>query len=102
LRNIVEYLKNCYASNVGIEFKYISDQKKVDFLTKEMEKNFLNPLSLEKRKRILEKLNEGVIFEKFLHTKYVGQKDFHWKEARPQSPHLMPSLILRPRMTCRK
>src|SRR4029453_8945488 len=26
LRNIVEYLKNCYASNVGIEFKYISDQ----------------------------------------------------------------------------
>src|SRR6185295_16666345 len=72
LRNIIQYLKNCYASNVGIEFKYISDQKKIDFLTKEMEKNFLNPLPLEKKKRILEKLNEGVIFEKFLHTKYVG------------------------------
>src|SRR5436190_16214421 len=53
LRNIIQYLGNCYASNVGIEFKYISDQKKVDFLTREMEKNFLNPLPLEKRKRIL-------------------------------------------------
>src|ERR1700741_2239896 len=56
LRKIVEYLKNCYASNVGIEFKYISDQKKVDFITKEVEKNFLNPLPIEKRNRILDKL----------------------------------------------
>src|SRR4029078_6641218 len=88
LRNIVEYLRNCYASNVGIEFKYISDQKKVDFLTREMEKNFLNPLSLEKRKRILEKLNEGVIFEKFLHTKYVGQKRFSLEGRETTIPAL--------------
>ncbi len=76
LRNIVQHLQKCYANHVGIEFKYISNQEKVDFLTTEMEKNFSNSLSLEKRKRILEKLNEGVIFEKFLHTKYVGQKRF--------------------------
>src|SRR5207302_9866494 len=62
--------------HVGIEFKYISDQKKIDWLTNEMEKKFLNPIPLEKKKRILEKLNEGVMFEKFLHTKYVGQKRF--------------------------
>src|SRR5687768_533896 len=41
-----------------------------------MEKNFLAPFPLEKKKRILEKLNQGVMFEKFLHTKYVGQKRF--------------------------
>lgn len=76
LRNIIAHLKRCYAANVGIEFKYISDQKKVDFLTREMEQEFLQPLSLDKKKRILEKLNQGVIFEKFLHTKYVGQKRF--------------------------
>lgn len=76
LRNILSHLQGCYASHVGIEFKYISDQKKVDFLTREMEKDFLKPISLEKKKRILEKLNEGVMFEKFLHTKYVGQKRF--------------------------
>ncbi len=76
LRTILQHLQSCYASNVGIEFKYISDQVKVDWLTNEMERNFTKPLSLDKRKRILQKLNEGVIFEKFLHTKYVGQKRF--------------------------
>ncbi|HEY2721537.1 MAG TPA: 2-oxoglutarate dehydrogenase E1 component, partial [Chitinophagaceae bacterium] len=88
LRKIIEYLKNCYASNVGIEFKYISDQKKIDFLTKEMEKDFLNPLPLEKKKRVLEKLNEGVIFEKFLHTKYVGQKRFSLEGGETTIPAL--------------
>jgi len=76
LKNILDHMQRCYASHVGIEFKYISDQKKVDFLTREMEKDFLKPLPLEKKKRILEKLNQGVMFEKFLHTKYVGQKRF--------------------------
>ncbi|MCD2422929.1 2-oxoglutarate dehydrogenase E1 component [Niabella pedocola] len=76
LRNILAHLKKCYAGHVGIEFKYISDQKKVDWLTNEMEKKFTSPLPLEQKKRILQKLNEGVMFEKFLHTKYVGQKRF--------------------------
>src|SRR6201991_2118650 len=76
LRNILSHLQRTYADHVGIEFKYISDQKKVDWLTNEMEKNFLNPVSLDKKKRILEKLNQGVMFEKFLHTKYIGQKRF--------------------------
>ncbi len=76
LREIHDHLKRTYAHNVGIEFKYISDQKKVDWLTTEMEKNFNKPVPLEKKRRILEKLNAGVMFEKFLHTKYVGQKRF--------------------------
>jgi 2-oxoglutarate dehydrogenase E1 component len=41
-----------------------------------MEREFSHSLPLEKKKRILEKLNQGVIFEKFLHTKYIGQKRF--------------------------
>lgn len=76
LKNILTHLERCYASNVGIEFKYISDQKKIDWLTNEMERQFTQPLSLNKKKRILEKLNQGVMFEKFLHTKYIGQKRF--------------------------
>ncbi len=76
LRNIVAHLEKTYANHVGIEFKYISNQTKIDYLTNAMEKEFSNPLPLSKRKRILEKLNEGVMFEKFLHTKYVGQKRF--------------------------
>ena len=76
LRNILAHLQKTYAANVGIEFKYVGDQKKVDWLTNEMEKGFSNPLGIEKKKRILEKLNQGVMFEKFLHTKYIGQKRF--------------------------
>ncbi len=76
LKNILAHLEKTYATHVGIEFKYISNQKKIDWLTNEMEKNFSTPLSIEKKKRVLEKLNEGVMFEKFLHTKYIGQKRF--------------------------
>src|SRR6201996_3651045 len=76
LQNILTHLQKTYADHVGIEFKYISDQKKIDWLTNEMEKKFLNPLPLEKKRRIMEKLNQGVMFEKFLHTKYIGQKRF--------------------------
>jgi 2-oxoglutarate dehydrogenase E1 component len=76
LRNIYNHLEKLYAGHIGIEFKYISDQTKVDWLTNEIEKKILDPIALEKKKRILEKLNQGVMFEKFLHTKYVGQKRF--------------------------
>src|SRR5580692_3731000 len=76
LRKILTHLQECYANHVGIEFKYISEQKKIDWLTREMETKFLNPLPLEKKRRIMDKLNEGVMFEKFLHTKYIGQKRF--------------------------
>jgi 2-oxoglutarate dehydrogenase E1 component len=76
LRNIIAHLQKTYSSNLGIEFKYITDQAKIDWLTTEVENNFAIPLSISKRKRILEKLNQGVMFEKFLHTKYIGQKRF--------------------------
>ena len=76
LRNIVAHLEKCYSGHLGIEFKYISDQKKVDWLTKAVEKTMLEPVALPQKKRILQKLNEGVMFEKFLHTKYIGQKRF--------------------------
>lgn len=76
LKNILQHLESWYANHVGIEFKYISDQKKVDWLTNEIEKKFKEPVPLAKKRRVLEKLNQGVMFEKFLHTKYVGQKRF--------------------------
>jgi 2-oxoglutarate dehydrogenase E1 component len=88
LRNILQHLQKCYASHVGIEFKYISDQVKIDWLTTEMEKKFLDPLSLEKKKRILDKLNHGVMFEKFLHTKYIGQKRFSLEGGETTIPAL--------------
>jgi 2-oxoglutarate dehydrogenase E1 component len=57
LREIHQHLQNCYAQHVGIEFKYISNQEKIDFLTNEMEVKFPEPISFGKKKRILEKCN---------------------------------------------
>src|SRR4051812_37612243 len=88
LRNILNHMQACYASHVGIEFKYISNQKKVDFLTNEMEKNFTVPIATEKKRSILSKLNQGVMFEKFLHTKYIGQKRFSLEGGESTIPAL--------------
>ena len=76
LKNILAHLQKTYAQSVGVEFKYISDQQRVDWLTNELENKFSQAIPLDQKKHILEKLNQGVIFEKFLHTKYIGQKRF--------------------------
>ncbi len=76
LQNIVEHLKKTYANHIGVEYTYVTDPKKVNWLQKEIEQSFSKPLTITQKKRILEKLNQGVMFEKFLHTKYIGQKRF--------------------------
>lgn len=75
LQQIIDRLKRIYCGHIGVEYQYVVDQERLEWLQNEIEK-FHTPLQLDQKKRILEKLNEGVIFEKFLHTKYVGQKRF--------------------------
>lgn len=76
LANIIAHLQKCYASSIGAEFFYVNDSAKLNWLTAEIENKIHEPLSIEQRKRILKKLNHGVLFEKFLQTKYIGQKRF--------------------------
>lgn len=76
LSDIIAKLKKIYASNVGIQYTYINQGDKCRWVQAAFEEMMQKPFSLKERKRILEKLNEGVIFEKFLHTKYIGQKRF--------------------------
>ncbi|MFZ1368832.1 MAG: 2-oxoglutarate dehydrogenase E1 component [Ferruginibacter sp.] len=76
LQNIIAHLQQCYTHHVGVQFSYIRNEKKIDWLTEQVEQTLLKPVPLQQKKRILEKLNEGVMFEKFLHTKYIGQKRF--------------------------
>ncbi len=88
LRNILHRLEQCYAHHTGFEFKYISSQEKIDWLTNAIEKRMLEPIAIEKQRRILEKLNQGVMFEKFLHTKFVGQKRFSLEGGETTIPAL--------------
>lgn len=76
LQNIVAHLQKSYTNHVGVEYSALNDIKKIEWLAYQMENEFHKPISIEQKKRILQKLNEGVMFEKFLHTKYIGQKRF--------------------------
>src|SRR5215216_2127160 len=76
LQQIVERLQKVYCGHVGVEYEYVVKQEKLEWLQREIETTLQKPVPLEQKKRILQKLNEGVIFEKFLHTKYIGQKRF--------------------------
>lgn len=79
LAEIIDKLKRIYCGNIGIEFAHIENREKRQWLGEKIEGRPLRDdygLSLDIKKRILEKLNGAVMFEKFLHTKYVGQKRF--------------------------
>ena len=88
LRDIVAFLKKTYAGDVGIEYTYITDKNRANWIEREFEAMQGRTLSIEQKKRILEKLNEGVIFEKFLHTKYIGQKRFSLEGGESTIPAL--------------
>jgi 2-oxoglutarate dehydrogenase E1 component len=76
LKKILDHLKKCYTESVGVEFSSLNDPEKIDWIINAVENTMLEPVPLEQKRRILQKLNEGVMFEKFLQTKYVGQKRF--------------------------
>ncbi|MDU0807798.1 2-oxoglutarate dehydrogenase E1 component [Aquirufa regiilacus] len=77
LRQIQEALHKIYAGTIGFEYSYIREVATKEWLRNKIEKEALsfNP-SFEKKKHILQKLNEAVVFENFLGTKYLGQKRF--------------------------
>ena len=79
LQEILDRLRLIYCGNLGIEYAHIENKEKRMWLRNKIEGRNLESdfgLPIEKKTRILEKLNGAVMFEKFLHTKYVGQKRF--------------------------
>ncbi len=79
LREIIARLHQIYCGNIGFEYTHIENREKRMWLRDKIENRPLAGgygLNLDQKKRILEKLNGAVMFEKFLHTKYIGQKRF--------------------------
>ncbi len=77
LRDIVAHLKQTYCGAIGVEFLFIRVPHIIQWLQTRMESSRNTPnYSLDDKKHILHKLNQAVLFENFLHTKYVGQKRF--------------------------
>lgn len=88
LSDIVAKLKRLFCGDVGIQYTYINNHEKCMWVQDAFEKMMEKHLSIDQRKRVLEKLNEGVIFEKFLHTKYIGQKRFSLEGGESTIPAL--------------
>jgi len=77
LRQIQDKLQKIYASKIGFEFRFIRESEVQSWILNKIENEYPDYLpSVEEKKRILYKLNEAVVFENFLHTKYLGQKRF--------------------------
>ena len=79
LQEIIDKCNVIYAGNIGYEYAHIEDREKRVWLREKIENRDLSDsygLSKDEKTRILENLNGAVIFEKFLHTKYIGQKRF--------------------------
>ena len=89
LRDIVAALTSIYAGTVGFEYTYIRDPQVLEWFQQKVEHDALafDP-DAEYKKRILKKLNEAVVFENFLHTKFLGQKRFSLEGGETTIPAL--------------
>ena len=89
LADIISALKTIYEGPMGFEYLYIRDPEMLDWFKTKVEKEALafNP-STDEKKRILFKLNQAVVFENFLHTKYLGQKRFSLEGGESTIPFL--------------
>ena len=77
LRKIIEHLQQTYCGSIGVEYMFIRYPERVRWLQERMESTRNTPnFSLEEKRHILDKLNQAVVFENFLHSRYVGQKRF--------------------------
>ena len=77
LREILGALRETYCGSIGAEFMYITDPAQKRWLQERLESSRAKPkFSDEKKRRVLDRLTAAEGLEKYLHTRYVGQKRF--------------------------
>ncbi|HEV7474630.1 MAG TPA: multifunctional oxoglutarate decarboxylase/oxoglutarate dehydrogenase thiamine pyrophosphate-binding subunit/dihydrolipoyllysine-residue succinyltransferase subunit [Pyrinomonadaceae bacterium] len=78
LREILDILQRAYCGKVGIEYRHIQNKEEKVWIREEIRKQFVSPepVPVEVKKQLLWKLISAEQFERFLHTKYLGQKRF--------------------------
>ena len=77
LRELLQNLRETYCGTLGIEFMYITDQTEKRWWQAKLETIRSKPdFSADKKKHILERLTAAEGFERYLHTRFIGQKRF--------------------------
>src|SRR5262245_16198919 len=89
LGELIEALEDTYCRTIGVEFMHIDSLEIRNWLTQRMEpvRNHF-PFKLQQKYRTLITLHQAELFEKFLHTKYVGQKRFSLEGGQTLIPIL--------------
>ena len=89
LKDILALVEQTYCQSIGVEYKYVRNPEKLKWFELRMESERNTPnFGFETKKRILAKLNEAVVFENFLGTKFLGQKRFSLEGAEAVIPAL--------------
>jgi 2-oxoglutarate dehydrogenase E1 component len=77
LRQIVQALRETYCSSIGAEYMHITDQPEKRWWQQRLESIRSKPnFTAEQKKQILNRLTASEGLERYLHTKFVGQKRF--------------------------
>lgn len=76
LKDIITHLDDTYCQSIGIEFMYIRKPEELAWIKEKIELKNRIKFDSKSKKHILHKLNQAVVFEQFLHKKFVGQKRF--------------------------
>jgi 2-oxoglutarate decarboxylase len=87
LREILGCLRDAYARTVGVEYMHIQEHDQKEWIQERVEIPSPEPTADEKR-QILACLNAAEAFERFVHTKYLGQKRFSLEGAETLIPML--------------
>lgn len=89
LRDIRQMLEETYCQSIGAEYRYIRNPLKLKWFEDRMEGKRNTPsFTPDEKKLMLNKLNEAVVFENFLGTKFLGQKRFSLEGAEALIPAL--------------
>ncbi len=95
LRELIGILRKTYCGTIGVEYMHIRNPKIRRWLQERMEPVRNHPkLDIQKKRRILLKLNAAALFETFLHSHYIGQKRFSLEGGEMLIP-LLDALIER-------
>ena len=77
LRTLIQALRDTYCRNIGFEYMFISDRAQRLWIQERIEPvRALPKYPADKQKLLLQKLTEAEQLERYLHTRYVGQKRF--------------------------
>ncbi len=75
LEEILSIVRDAYCRTMGVEYMHIADVRQQKWFQARLEGVKYRPSEVEQRD-IMDSLNSAEVFERFLHTRYVGQKRF--------------------------